>query len=222
MGLEFRTAKPFMLTRSHLLTFRATRWILLLVIMICLTGCATTPEQPKQPAPTIPVSGLPIPDTVTTVLPDGSTVMAHTAAGWIKIEAGPGSLRVFTWESARRGVAAKPRAKPFPGADSLGLHYNGKPPIWKPYEGIDKLHYEESTRNFQALVDLKIWTQIRRLYFAYNDQGLAVGWKRDGDTLHVEVWQFYVDGQKPEQVPGANNDAIIFKAPGQTVDGNNP
>lgn len=186
------------------------RWCICLLAALWLAGCSTTPEKPKKPK-TVPTTGMSIPTNINTVIPEGSVLIAHTAAGKIKIEAGPGTIRIFNWESARRGVVTKPRDLPFPGTTDLGLHFSGKPKIWKPYQGIDKVYYEENTRSFEAPVDLKIWTQIRRLYFAYNDNGLAVAWKRAGDTLHVEVWQFLIDGQVPDNLPGANDSAITLK-----------
>lgn len=191
-------------------TRNLTLIVLCLSATLWLAGCASAPEKKPEPK-TVPTVGLPIPNEVATVLPEGSVLLAHTAAGKLKIEAGPDSLRVFSWEDARRGAATTVRDEPFPGADAVGLHYDGKPPIWKPYQGINKLVYEESTRNFESPIDLKIWTQIRRLYFSYNDNGLAVGWKREGDTLHVEVWQFYIDGDKPHDLPGADNNAVKLK-----------
>lgn len=159
----------------------------------------------------------PLSDSVTTVLQAGSTVLAHTAAGRIKIAAGPGGLRIFSWDSAHRRVITKPRKEPFPGADSIGLHYSGTPAHWSPYKGIDKLVYEESTRTFGSPAAVRVWTQIRRLYFSYNDRGLAVGWKRDGDTLHVEVWRFYIDGHTPKTLPGADNSKVILKAASRAI-----
>jgi len=180
-----------------------------LLTIAALSGCTWLAGGNTEPA--VPAEGQPIPATVTTVLPEGSTLTAYTAAGKIQIEAGPDSLRIFNWDDARRGVATLARTKPFPSASSLGLYFDGKPPIWAPYDGIDKVHYEETTRNFETPIDLKIWTQIRRLYFSYNNNGLAVGWKRKGDTLHVEVWQFYINGEKPEQLPEANDQLIVLQ-----------
>lgn len=196
-------------------TRNLTLIVLCLSAILWLAGCASSAPEKKPEPKTVPTAGLPIPDEVATVLPEGSVLLAHTAAGKLKIEAGPDSLRIFSWEDARRGAATTARDEPFPGADSVGLHYDGKPPVWKPYEGINKLVYEESTRSFESPIDLKIWTQIRRLYFSYNDDGLAVGWKRDGDTLHVEVWQFYINGEKPDDLPDADNNAVKLKTKAQ-------
>lgn len=198
-------------TTVYSTTMRSARWCACLAVIALTAGCAlfsSPSDDTDTKGPPIPDQGEAIPDGIQTVLSEGSVLTAHTGAGKITISAGPDSVRVFSWEDARRGVATKPRKQPFAGAMAPGLHYDGNPPMWPTYEGIDKVHYEESVRNFAAPIDAKIWTQIRRLYFTYNDHGLAVGWKRDGDTLHVEVWQFYVDGKRPEHLPGANDGAI--------------
>lgn len=195
-------------TRIFTTTLRMARWGTCLTVIAALSGCALWPSSDDSTQTAAAANAEPIPEGIDTVLPEHSVLTARTAAGRIKIEAGPGSLRTFSWEDARRAVATRPREQPFTGAMKPGLHYAGQPPAWQPYQGIKRIHYEESSRNFASPMGVKIWTQIRRLYFTYNENGLAVGWKRNGDTLHVEVWQFYVDGELPDDLPGASNDAI--------------
>ena len=50
----------------------------------------------------------------------------------------------------------------------------------------------------------------------YRDDGLLVGWSKNlgRNQLNVQVWQVLIDGKKPKQLPGANNDKIGV----QTVD----
>lgn len=101
-----------------------------------------------------------------------------------------------------------PRDKRFAG--SLGIHYEGTPPEWQPYHGLSKLDYEEGVLHFDTLTGAKLWLQIKRLHFVHNSHGLVVGWKRDFDTnaLKVEVWQFYIGGEKPDRMASAQNDRI--------------
>lgn len=208
------------------------RCLLCAAAILGLAGCSwlnglVSPEQtpaqtPAQSQPETETSaarelpsphGQPIPDTVATVLPAGASLGAHTDAGYIQIEAGPGSLRTVTWGSNRYHVATQPRSTPFPGAESIGLSYDGKLPGRQARGGVNNLHYEENFRNFEVPYAMKVWTQIRRIDFKYNNNGLAVGWRRKGDTLHVEVWQFRINGEIPQQLPGATDSAINFKAP---------
>lgn len=156
----------------------------------------------------VPEEGEDIPEDVKTVLSSGKQVVAETAEGRIQIEAGPGSRRLFTWQCVRRGAVTKARTKPFAGASHKGLYFDGKPETWKEARGIDKLRYEEGYKNFPTKDDALVWMKIRRLYYTYNDDGLVIGWKREGDTLHVEVWQFTIGGKKPSSMPEAENDHI--------------
>ncbi|MGN8159203.1 SH3 domain-containing protein [Salinisphaera sp. RV14] len=186
------------------LTFAATA----LIGALAATGCATGPKLSTPQPPPIPKPAGDVPSVNKAVLKPGTQVVADTAEGHIKIEAGPGLRRVFDWDGLRRGVIAKPRQKRFAGESAKGLYFDGTPKVWKPAHGISKLRYEEGYRNFENMDDAMIWMQIRRLYYTYNDNGLVVGWKRKGDTLQVEVWQFTIDGKKPTTMPKAQSTRI--------------
>ena len=103
-----------------------------------------------------------------------------------------------------------PRAKPYLG--SLGITYDGVPPVWMPAQGVTRLKYEEGQHNFENVDDARIWMQIRRLYYTYNNSGIAVGWRQKGSTLQVEVWQLYIDGKQPQQLAGADDASITISA----------
>ncbi|MES1954925.1 SH3 domain-containing protein [Salinisphaera hydrothermalis] len=196
------TSKPH--HASLRLTFAATA----LVGALAATGCATGPKLVTPNPPPIPKAAGDVPSTNKAVLQPGTQVVADTAEGHIKIEAGPGLRRVFDWDGMRRGVITKPREKRFAGESAKGLYFDGTPKVWKPAHGISKLRYEEGYRNFENIDDAMIWMQIRRLYYTYNNDGLVVGWKRKGDTLQVEVWQFTIDGQKPTSLPDSKGTQI--------------
>ncbi|WP_324997056.1 SH3 domain-containing protein [Salinisphaera sp.] len=186
------------------LTFAATA----LVATLAATGCMNGPRLVTPEPPPIPEPAGDVPAANKAVLEPGTQVVADTAAGHIKIEAGPGLRRVFDWDGLRRGAIVKPREELFAGESSKGLYFDGKPTVWKPADGITKLRYEEGYRDFDNIDDAMIWMQIRRLYYTYNDNGLAIGWRRKGDTLQVELWQFTIDGEKPTFLPDSNSDHI--------------
>ncbi|MGB7756663.1 MAG: SH3 domain-containing protein [Salinisphaera sp.] len=186
------------------LTFAATA----LIGTLAATGCANGPKLVTPDPPPIPKAAGDVPSANKPVLQPGTQVVADTAEGHIKIEAGPGLRRVFDWDGLRRGAIAKPREKLFAGESSKGLYFDGKPSVWKPAKGISKLRYEEGYRNFANMDDAMIWMQIRRLYYTYNNDGLVVGWKRKGDTLQVELWQFTIDGKKPTSMPDSESGHI--------------
>lgn len=184
--------------------------------LLATLGCAHSPRMTTPKPPAVPKGGPPVPAANKVVLKPGTQVVAETAEGRIKIEAGPGLRRIFDWDGLRRGAIIKPRHIPFAHGQTLGITFNGKPKVWPPANGITRLRYEEGRRYFQTMDDAMIWMQIRRLYFTYNDHGLVVGWKRQGHTLHVELWQFYIDGDKPTSMPGSQ-DARIHEGPLKVV-----
>lgn len=176
--------------------------------LLLLAGCAAGPRIVTPEPPPIPEGGAPVPQANEIVLADGMQLVADAPFGPIKIEAGPGLRRVISWNDVRRGVIVRPREERFAG--SLGITYDGKPPVWEPAQGVTELEYEEGQRRFENIDDAKIWMQIRRIHYVYNNSGLVVGWQQNGETLKVELWQFYIDGEQPTSMPGANDSAITI------------
>lgn len=193
------------------------------VLLAVLAGCATAPapkpvvtdlsdhNQPPTDAPAVPARN-------EVALNDGEEVVANTPAGKISISAGPGLLRTYSWGGTTRWVVMNPRQKRWAG--SLGLYYEGTPPDWAPYQGLSKVDLAEGERHFETLSDAMIWMQIRRLHFVYSHDGLVVGWRPrpSKDTLQVEVWQFFIDGQKPAHMPGSQDYLIrVSRKPYQSA-----
>ncbi|RJS92320.1 SH3 domain-containing protein [Salinisphaera sp. Q1T1-3] len=198
-----------MTSSPHAITMRRLATASALASAIALTGCVTGgPRLVTPDPPPIPDAGPNVPSSAHVVLKDGQQVVANTAAGKMKIEAGPGLRRVFDWDGLRRGAIVDPRASSFAGGKTNGLTYDGTPKVWDNANGITKLRYEEGERHFENMDDAMIWMQIRRLYYTYNNQGVVLGWKREGNTLHTELWQFYVDGKKPTSMPDARDSSI--------------
>ena len=196
------------MTTPQFLTSRQAVAACAIALSVGLAGCATGPRLVTPEPPPIPEGGASVPSANATVLDAGQQVVANSAAGKMKIEAGPGLRRVFSWDGLRRGAIVDARSTPFANAGQPGLSFDGTPKVWEAANGVTKLRYEEGVRNYENIDDATIWMQIRRLYFVYNDEGLVLGWKREGDTLHVELWQFMIDGQPPTRMPDSNNDRI--------------
>lgn len=192
---------------NHLIA-RRNGLLTLAAAMLLATGCATAPPPASQPEPkkTSLPSAPPVPARNEIVLQNGMRVAATTPQGRIRVDAGPGLLRRFTWDGATRAVVMKPRAERYAG--SLGIYYEGVPTGWEPHNGIYRVDVEEGQHHFDNLSDAKIWMQIRRLHYVHTSDGLVVGWKRKGETLQVEVWQFYIDGEKPSYMPGAKDHLV--------------
>jgi len=175
--------------------------------LLLLAGCGGPRIITPQPPP-LPEGGAAVPEDNKIVLSNDTQLVANAPWGRIKIEAGPGLRRVYSWRGHRRGVVLEPRTERFAG--SMGVHYEGKPPVWEPADGITQVDLEEGQRRFENMDDAMIWMQIRRLRYSYTNDGLVVGWKPKGDTLVVELWQFYIDGKKPARMPGADDTRLAM------------
>lgn len=194
---------PLYKTPAYRIASRSTALILVLGFLFTTGGCALFGSNNL-----IPAGGPAIPSGNKVALASGSHLVAATPAGQISIEAGPGLRRIFGWDGMRRGVITVARTKPFANAAYKGITYDGSPKAWQRAGGITHLRYEEGIRNFETKDDALIWMKIRRLYFTYNNEGLAVGVSQSGNTLHVEVWQFTINGQKPTSMPDAEDSSI--------------
>ncbi len=173
-----------------------------------LAGCATAPEAPKASAAkkvtkkTIVVPNAPpVPEGSEIVLNNGMVVTAATPEGKITIAAGPGLLRSVSWDGTKRYVVPQPRKERL--YSSKGIFFEGHPEGWQIYKGMSRIQFEEGQRQFENVDDAVIWMQIRRLHYVHSNNGLVVGWKRKTDeaTLQVEVWQFFINGEKPQFLP---------------------
>ena len=197
-----------MTTSLQVLTTRRALAACAIALSLGMAGCATGPRLVTPEPPPIPEGGPAVPSANASVLDAGQQVVASTAAGKMKIEAGPGLRRVFAWDSLRRGAIVNARSEGFANAQNPGLTFDGTPKVWEAANGVTKLRYEEGVRNYDNIDDATIWMQIRRLYFVYNDDGLVLGWNREGDALHVELWQFLINGEKPTSMPDSQSDRI--------------
>src|SRR5699024_7604332 len=102
-----------------------------LCLSVTMSGCALTQlfASSSTPPAAIPEGGPAVPAQNRAVLADNAEVTASTGNGIIKIEAGPGLRRIFTWKGKRRGVITKARTQPFGHDQALGLTFNGKPDV---------------------------------------------------------------------------------------------
>ena len=193
---------------------RPVRVCAALALLLLAAGCVTGPKVVTPEPPPVPEGGPPVPEDNEVVLSEGTQVVADAPWGRIKIEAGPGLRRVYSWRGLRRGVVLEPRQERMGG--SLGIHFEGRPPVWEDADGLTEVDLEEGQKRFETVDDAMVWMQIRRLRYVWNNSGLVVGWKPHEDTLQVEVWQFYIDGEQPTSLPDAD-DARITTGPVEVV-----
>jgi len=148
---------------------------------------------------------------------NGTIIEATNKHGTIKIEAKKNLQRTYSWLNESIDVTLIPRAYRWYG--SLGA-YN-------PSGGKRNLHVvvEEGQQHFcseQEALEWLMW-QNERLQYVYTPDGLVVGWNTSKDSksgaaaLVVDMWQFYINGEKPKNLHGATDNKItVFSKPGAT------
>jgi hypothetical protein len=149
-----------------------------------------------------------------TVMTEGMIISATNSYGTMKITAGKGTLRHYTWKGATRSATLLPRKERWFG--SLGIYSPGEGNHWKKHDGITRSVLEEGQQHFKTIAEAMEWIRKDSHWgYVYRDDGLVVGWdKMEGarGTLSVSVWQIYINGDKPTSLPGSQNDkiSIIF------------
>ena len=166
------------------------------------------------------------------VMVEGMWIAFTNSHGEMKVTAGKGFERNYTWAGDTRSLVMWPRNERWYG--SLGMYnpgswIEGEMEQWKEHEGIGRCVAEEGQRHFTNEAEAIEWISTRGKYhdYIYNDTGLVVGmnkeipppeWKKENGngpgTLCVDVWQVYINGKKPQKLEGAKNDAItVFYPP---------
>ena len=150
-------------------------------------------------------------------MPNGSSIEATTRAGTILISAGEGLKRSYRWKGATRSAVLDPREERWKG--SLGAYTADT--NWMMHHGISRLVGGEGQQHFQSTGEAMVWLKKRYAFdpggVVYRDDGLVVfyGETPQREQLNVDVFQIYVGGNKPRQLPGSKNSAI--KLTGRTL-----
>jgi hypothetical protein len=155
----------------------------------------------------------PIPEDNEIVMTPGMTIRATTSTGTITITAGKGLQRSYTWEGSTRSVEMWPRTKRWDG--SLGLYFPGPGYHWKEHDGIARCVVDEGQQHFKSVHEAEQWVDERRyMDFVHRNDGLVVGWDKTPSRkqLGVEVWQIYVNGKKPTELKGSEDDKLIVNS----------
>ena len=152
----------------------------------------------------------PIPAGTEVVMAPGSSITAETATGTITITAGKGLLRSYTWEGATRSVEMGARKVRWYG--SLGLAFPGPGDHWKEHNGITRGVLEEGQMRFASLAAAMKWINDRSkgTPLVYRNDGLLIAFGKNlpRKQLNVEVWQIYINGQKPTTLAGSQDAKI--------------
>ncbi len=152
------------------------------------------------------------------VMREGMKITATNNIGTITITAGKGFERFYSWEGEIRSVIMFPRKERWNG--KYGLYFPGSGNHWEAHNRITRGVLEEAQLHYNTKEDaLTFLSHPSRIdSTVYSDDGLVVTWNKSikptsgpGSTLHVDVWQIYIGGQKPESLPGSRNDKIALE-----------
>lgn len=153
------------------------------------------------------------------VMSDGMQIAVTNEVGTITIHATKGFERCFTWEGDTRCVEMMPREERWYG--SYGIYFPGSGNHWKEHNRVTRGMAEEGQQHFNSIEAAIKWIyegSNKIFNLVYTDDGLVVGWHKaikptpgPGSSIDVCIWQIYVNGKKPNQLPGSQNDKIVVK-----------
>ena len=150
------------------------------------------------------------------VLSEGMKIIAATPSGNIEIQGQAGARRAYAGENWAKSAVLIPRQTRWDG--SLGLY----DPAPSNTLG-DRLLVEEGRQHFSSQSEALRYMQRLKGYYGpltYNNSGLVVAYKvvaidHEKPTRSLQVWQIYINGQKPTVLPGAA-DAKLHISGGNT------
>lgn len=141
------------------------------------------------------------------VMAEGMIITADAPAGKMVIEAGKGTHRTYAWGIFSKTFKLKKRYHRWLG--SKGLYRSN---------GDEAVHVvlEEGQQHFFSEEEAGVWLdwQRARMRWVYTSDGLVLGWYTDLNpadgllTLVVQVWQIYINSEKPKDLTGADDSAI--------------
>ena len=89
------------------------------------------------------------------------------------------------------------------------------------HNGINRIVVYEGQQHFSSVDEFNKWIGFFKAGgfspidepLVYRDDGLVIGWAKAllRYQLDVEVWQIYINGRKPDKLPGSQNDKISVR-----------
>jgi hypothetical protein len=145
------------------------------------------------------------------VMKPGSMITARTPWGVITVRAGEGFERTYYWGDCEGSVVLWPRYERWYG--SLGIYFPGPGFHWQECEGVARAVVEEGQQHFATEDEALEWIARQQDWMphVYTRDGLVIGWRTVipyRKQLNVDVWQIFVNGQKPIDLRGSQDDAI--------------
>lgn len=147
------------------------------------------------------------------VLDAGQRLRATTDAGTIEIRADEGFGRYFTWDGETRFVVLDPAHRKQGNPGSVGLSYSGPGDHWDDNHGISRGVLNEGCKHFDDVESAVAWVDsLVYMDFVHTGDGLVFGWLKNPSRrqINVDLWQVYVNGAKPEALPGGTDDRLTL------------
>lgn len=152
-----------------------------------------------------------IPPNTEFVLPEGMVITASNPNGTITITAGHGTERIFSgpgWKKERNLI---PRDTRWYG--SFGLYDPAE-----SFSPFGRLLVDEGRLFFHSESETLKYLDEGSTYFkpVFNNRGLVVGYHVENmpggePTRSVQIWQIYINGQRPQSLRGADDTAVTVK-----------
>ena len=152
------------------------------------------------------------------VMTKGMEITTETQTGIMKILAGDGFERRFSWDSCERTVILEPRDKRWLG--DFGIYHGGFsiPEVgywtWKECDGIARPVVTEGQQHFKSEDQALAWISSQKWIMpVYTSDGLVVGWRKvpERKQLSVNITQIYINGSKPSKLKGSDDSKISIR-----------
>ena len=152
------------------------------------------------------------------VMTEGMVIEVENNNGKLIIEAGPGYLRKFTWEDHQVEYTLSPQTSRTDG--SLGIYGSGMRSDTRYIKktGIVPV-LDEGQQHFCNQEEAAEWLEWRGscMDSIYTPDGLVVGWcvlegtgGKSLSSLNLDVWQVYINGEKPASLNGATDKIKVY------------
>ena len=168
----------------------------LIFITLLLSGCD------KREAPTIPY-----PYTKLAMQP-GMVIAARNKNGTVYIEYLSPLERRYKWNGHDEKRTLIPRKASWLGF--LGAYDPATAYIWEIFS--PRIVAEDSQINFATMEDAEKWLYQGSavMDWVYTDDGLVIGFAKTSsrNQVNIEVYQFYIDGEKPSGLKGSRPENI--------------
>ena len=143
------------------------------------------------------------------VMTEGMSIVAQTKYGELKIFAGKGNERSFTWDNETIKTNLIPREKRWHG--TLGLYH---PQLRPPHKNVVHMVVEEHETHYDSTNNaIKYMNKYEGIEDIYRDDGLFIRFVKktsaDGEIfIDILIVQIMINGEKPSELPGSQNNKI--------------